>query len=216
MKKKNLSIYEDDRLRVLVRAVMSLMPKKIVEITRELKFSSGAISGWLNGGIDRLSEERKNILAAHLGIQNGTLSPSICHIFRATKSAVEEYLHLLIDVDTIYAKKIFRDSVEVGVLVRSSGINMILLSASAGTKPSELIVCYSVEWGEPLFLDKNESVEKVCDDIFLKDINKNNKSVEAGPGNIENYHLLLWMEIFKKIIESGLSTTEVIERLGLY
>lgn len=219
MKRKNLSMDEDDNLRILVRAVMSLKPKKIADITRELKFSSGAISGWLNGGIDRLSEERKNILADHLGIKNGSLSPDVCHIFMAKKSAIDNYLHLFLDVGSIGAKKIFRDSGEIGVLIQSDGINIILLSASAGTKPSDLVTCFQVEWSDPLLLDKEERIEKICEIISLKYINKNNQKitgVKEDIGSIENINVLAWIEIFKKIIESGLSTSEVIERLGLY
>jgi hypothetical protein len=76
-----------------------------------------------------------------------------------------------------------------------------------------------VEWSDPLLLDKKEMVEKICESISLKSINKKNQKitgVKEDIRSIENINVLAWIEIFKKIIESGLSTSEVIERLGLY
>ncbi|MHB9044292.1 hypothetical protein [Acidithiobacillus sp.] len=146
---QRLSQQEDAKLRMLVKAAMAVIEKRNVDISRALQFSSGGISGWMNGGIDRLSTEKKNQLSDYLGICNGTLAPGYYHIWRSTADSLANNIPLLLPTQAGVAfHRILEDHKPFGVLMESRelDITVIILTKYRGAEPFSII--------PDIFLDK--------------------------------------------------------------
>lgn len=146
---QRLSQQEDAKLRMLVKAAMAVIEKRNVDISRALQFSSSGISGWMNGGIDRLSTEKKNQLSDYLGICNGTLASGYYHIWRSTADSLANYIPLLLPTKAgVVFHRILEDHKPFGVLMESRelDITVIILAKYRGAEPFSII--------PDIFLDK--------------------------------------------------------------
>ncbi|MGK9452352.1 hypothetical protein ACSSZE_14025 [Acidithiobacillus caldus] len=218
-RKTQLSADEDDRLRSLVIAVMDLKQKRIADITRELKFSSGAISGWLNGGIDRLSREKKNVLAEYLGISSGKLVSGTCHIFKTTKSSVDKHLLFVVGSNNLSAKIIIKGSEDFGVLIYSKTVCVALVPALLGTNPLDLISDIPINIDGELNITSERDIYSRYISTASNFLDEQNSAAHEEAINAhyetDKKALLSWIEVFKKIAESGLTPEDVAKALGL-
>ena len=219
MVRTQLSAEEDNRLRALVRAVMDLKQKTIADITRELKFSSGAISGWLNGGIDRLSTEKKNILAKHLGIRSGKLVGGTCHIFKTKKDSVDKHLLFVVGSNDISAKIVIKGSEIFGILIYNKNICVVLVPELLGTNPLDLVSGIPINIDGELNIESEKDIYSAYVSSLTNFLDKKNSTARED-GAHANYEtdkktLLSWIELFKKIAESGLTPDDIAKALDL-
>jgi hypothetical protein len=122
-----LSEEEDRKLREKIKPLMLLSGKRIVDLEKELKISSGGISGWLNGGIMRLSTKRKNEISLYLGLKNGYLDDDFVHIFKSEKEVVEEKINVFFDFNKSKIFLLKSMDKTVGVYIIQDGAQAIII-----------------------------------------------------------------------------------------
>ena len=219
---QRLSDQEDNDLRVLVRAAMALSGVRVVDLTRELRFSSGAISGWLNGGFDRLSTEKKNILSEHLGIINGGLRTDIFHIWKTTALSLKENVHIFIDKKETCAHLVFCDKNCVGVFLSFNMAKIFLLPSLAGIDPKSLIATEEIVLSGKIYITAKD-LEKIKKNRFLMlteielSTNEDASCTNNRTINLHNDSIttLRWIRLIEELISSGITVEDVRKALKI-
>jgi hypothetical protein len=231
---KKFSVEEDSQLRLLVKAAMALIEKRNVDIARDLQYGSGAISGWLSGTPERLSSERKNLLAEYLGIHNGTLSPNIYHIWRTSLNNLRTYLPLLLPSSNDYTfHKIYSEDVPYGMLMKSKSQNVtvVVLPKHHAIDPFSLVperyfdrvghdiyinkdVAKAINSGgskirrEDIFIKYNEDATGFKEEILARKVSNANKEEI-------NRSIKAWMFVVVDCIDKGISAESARKKLEI-
>jgi len=207
-----ISQEEDDRLRKLAASAMELSQKRVIDVTRDLKFSSGAVSGWLNGGVDRLSLEKKNILLDYLGIEDGSLKKDIVHVWDTTNDALINNLFVFLDKSKTISQFLHITNGCYGLFI-TDGVAKII------AKPkSKALGCSSLA---------NHLFEKTPGIIYLKDVtdifdyarNYDNSAIDnlnkyAMAEELDN-ELSEFIRDIKGLIKSGKDIERIRQVLGI-
>lgn len=155
---------DDERFRIVAKAIIALRNEKLAGIARNLQFDPGGLSGWLGGTPNRLSFEKKEILADYLGLEYAHISTNVVHYWSTCADDLVKFMPVLINqkmLVNISINVLVSDTIPVGSVYHSKiGEAKFVALCKAQNKafPIPVISPEEAGWGKllpPVEITKN-------------------------------------------------------------
>jgi hypothetical protein len=213
-----LSEEDDRKLREKIKPLMRLSGKRIVDLEKELKINSGGISGWLNGGIMRLSTKRKNEISLYLGLKDGNLDDKFIHIFKSEKRILEENIGVFFDSSEAKIYLLKSSGRIVGIYITQNGIQAIIIPKLSFEDVTSL---YRFKYhGDAIIANDDffriNSVHKIMVGSVIISQNEQNTTSTIEKSALSNIQEVAeWFSLISDLIKIGITPEEIRIKLDM-